>query len=197
MTDFIDTEGFRANVGIVLIRDDRQVFLGGRTGGRGWQFPQGGVQRNEAPEQALYRELKEEIGLDQSDVELVAATRHWLRYRLPAQYVRKNAQPRCIGQKQRWFMLRFKGSEDRLHFDSTSAPEFDRWRWVDYWTPVREVIYFKRAVYVRALDELAQRAWPNDPPALPEWSSQEKNLRNLVRRRQLAEAEPLSSPTEE
>jgi putative (di)nucleoside polyphosphate hydrolase len=197
MTDFIDTEGFRANVGIVLIRDDRQVFIGGRTGGRGWQFPQGGVQRNEAPEQALYRELKEEIGLDQSDVELVAATRHWLRYRLPAQYVRKNAQPRCIGQKQRWFMLRFKGSEDRLHFDSTSAPEFDRWRWVDYWTPVREVIYFKRAVYVRALDELAQRAWPNDPPALPEWSSQEKNLRNLVRRRQLAEAEPLSSPTEE
>lgn len=197
MTDFIDTEGFRANVGIVLIRDDRQVFLGGRTGGRGWQFPQGGVQRNEAPEQALYRELKEEIGLDQSDVELVAATRHWLRYRLPAQYVRKNAQPRCIGQKQRWFMLRFKGSEDRLHFDSTSAPEFDRWRWVDYWTPVREVIYFKRAVYVRALDELAQRAWPNDPPALPEWSSQEKNLRNLVRRRQLAEAESLSSPTEE
>ena len=58
MTDFIDAEGFRANVGIVLIRDDRQVFLGGRTGGRGWQFPQGGVQRNEAPEQALYRELQ-------------------------------------------------------------------------------------------------------------------------------------------
>lgn len=183
MSDFIDAEGFRANVGIVLIRDDRQVFLGGRTGGRGWQFPQGGVQRNEAPEEALYRELKEEIGLDPSDVELVAATRHWLRYRLPTQYVRKNSQPRCIGQKQRWFMLRFRSSEDRLHFDSTTAPEFDRWRWVDYWTPVREVIYFKRAVYVRALDELANRAWPHDPPVLPEWSSQEKNLRNLVRRR--------------
>jgi putative (di)nucleoside polyphosphate hydrolase len=183
MTDFIDSEGFRANVGIVLIRDDRQVFLGGRTGGRGWQFPQGGVQRNEAPEQAMFRELKEEIGLERQDVEVVASTRHWLRYRLPRQYVRRNTHPQCIGQKQRWFMLRFRGSEDRLHFDSTTAPEFDRWRWVDYWTPVREVIYFKRAVYVRALDELGHRAFPNGPPELPEWSAQERNLRNLSQRR--------------
>ena len=106
MTDFIDAEGFRANVGIVLIRDDRQVLLGGRTGGRGWQFPQGGVQRNETPEQALYRELKEEIGLERDDVEMLAATRNWLRYRLPRQYVRRNTDPPCIGQKQRWFLLR-------------------------------------------------------------------------------------------
>ena len=83
MTDFIDAEGFRANVGIVLIRDDRQVLLGGRTGGRGWQFPQGGVRRNESPEQALYRELHEEIGLERDDVEMLASTRNWLRYRLP------------------------------------------------------------------------------------------------------------------
>lgn len=188
MTDFIDAEGFRANVGIVLIRDDRQVFLGGRTGGRGWQFPQGGVRRDETPEQALFRELKEEIGLDPDHVQMVAATRNWLRYRLPRQYVRRNSNPVCIGQKQRWFLLKFVGAESLLHFDSTSEPEFERWRWVDYWTPVREVIYFKRAVYARALDELARRAFPNDPPALPEWSEQEKNLRNLALRR--AEAPP-------
>lgn len=188
MTDFIDSEGFRANVGIVLIRDDRQVFLGGRTGGRGWQFPQGGVQRDEAPEAAMFRELKEEIGLEEQDVELVAATRNWLRYRLPRQYVRRNTHPQCIGQKQRWFLLRFKAAEDRLHFDATAEPEFDRWRWVDYWTPVREVIYFKRAVYVRALDELARCAFPDDLPALPEWSAQEKNLRNLSQWRLQAQA---------
>jgi putative (di)nucleoside polyphosphate hydrolase len=193
MTDFIDAEGFRANVGIVLIRDDRQVFLGGRTGGRGWQFPQGGVLRNESPEQALFRELKEEIGLEKSDVEIVATTRNWLRYRLPRQYVRRNSQPQCIGQKQRWFLLRLIGPEDRLHFDSTETPEFDRWRWVDYWTPVREVIYFKRAVYVRALDELANRAWPGDPPSLPEWSSQEKNLRNLALRRASQDGVPATT----
>ena len=183
MTDFIDADGFRANVAIVLIRDDRQVFLGGRTGGRGWQFPQGGVRRDERPEEALYRELKEEVGLEHKDVELVAATHGWLRYRLPKQYVRRNSKPQCIGQKQRWFLLRFIGSEESLRFDSTEEPEFESWRWVEYWTPVREVIYFKRAVYARALDELARRAFPIDPPALPEWSDQEKNLRNLARRR--------------
>ncbi len=183
MTDFIDPQGFRANVGIVLIREDRQVFLGGRTGGRGWQFPQGGVRRDETPEQALYRELKEEIGLEQCDVELIAATRNWLRYRLPRQYLRRNSDPPCIGQKQRWFLLRLVGAEQNVHFDSTTEPEFESWRWVDYWTPVREVIYFKRAVYARALDELARSAFPNDPPALPEWSIREKNLRNLARRR--------------
>jgi putative (di)nucleoside polyphosphate hydrolase len=183
MSDVIDADGFRANVAIVLIRDDRQVFLGGRTGGRGWQFPQGGVRRDEAPEDALYRELKEEIGLEREHVELIAATRNWLRYRLPRQYVRRNSDPPCIGQKQRWFLLRLVGSEDHVHFDSTDEPEFERWRWVDYWTPVREVIYFKRAVYARALDELARNAFPRDPPELPEWSEQEKNLRNLARRR--------------
>jgi putative (di)nucleoside polyphosphate hydrolase len=191
MTDTIDADGFRANVGIVLIRDDRQVFLGGRSGGRGWQFPQGGVRQGEAPEEALYRELHEEIGLGHDDVELVASTRSWLRYRLPRQYVRKNSHPPCIGQKQRWFLLRFTGSEDRLRFDATGEPEFETWRWVDYWTPVREVIFFKRAVYVRALDELAKVAFPNDPPALPQWADQEKNLRNLVRKR--AESQPEDS----
>jgi putative (di)nucleoside polyphosphate hydrolase len=195
MTDFIDPEGFRANVGIVLIRDDRQVFLGGRTGGRGWQFPQGGVQRDESPEQALFRELKEEIGLDSADVEVVASTRGWLRYRLPRQYVRRHGNPICIGQKQRWFLLRFVAAESRLHFDSTTEPEFERGRWVDYWTPVREVIYFKRAVYARALDELARRAFPDDPPALPDWSEQEKNLRNLVRRRADSDGESDASPS--
>jgi putative (di)nucleoside polyphosphate hydrolase len=165
-----------------LIRDDRQVFLGERVGGRGWQFPQGGIRSDERPEEALYRELKEEVGLEPRDVELVASTARWLRYRLPRQYVRKNSEPPCIGQKQRLFLLRLRGSEDRVRFDLTAEPEFDRWRWVDYWTPVREVIYFKRAVYVKALDELARRAFPNDRPPLPEWSAQEKNLRNLLRK---------------
>jgi putative (di)nucleoside polyphosphate hydrolase len=178
-TDLIDADGFRANVGIVLIRDDRQVFLGERVGGRGWQFPQGGIRVCETPEQALYRELREEIGLEPDDVEILTATERWLRYRLPRQYVRKNSHPPCIGQKQRWFLLRLRGGEERVRFDLTPEPEFDRWRWVDYWTPVREVIYFKRAVYVKALDELARKAFPDDRPPLPDWSLQDKHLRNL------------------
>ena len=106
MTDFIDAQGFRANVGIVLIRDSGEVFLGGRSDGRGWQFPQGGVQRNESPEEALFRELHEEIGLGADDVELVAVTRSGCDTGLPRQFVRRRSRPLCIGQKQRWFLLR-------------------------------------------------------------------------------------------
>jgi putative (di)nucleoside polyphosphate hydrolase len=171
MTDLIDAQGFRANVGIVLIRDGGDVFLGGRCDGRGWQFPQGGVRRDESPEQALYRELREEVGLEPADVEMLAVTRTWLRYRLPSRYVRRRSRPLCIGQKQRWFLLRMVGGEERLRFDLTSQPEFDSWRWVDYWSPVREVIYFKRDVYARALEELGQQAFPAGPPPRPEWWS--------------------------
>jgi putative (di)nucleoside polyphosphate hydrolase len=172
MSDWIDAHGFRANVGIVLIRDAGDVFLGGRSDGRGWQFPQGGVRPDESPEQALFRELHEEVGLTPEDVEVLAATRNWLRYRLPKRYVRRRARPLCIGQKQRWFLLRMVGSESRLRFDVSASPEFDGGRWVDYWSPVREVIYFKRPVYARALEELGRQAFPDGLPPRPEWWSE-------------------------
>ena len=172
MSDLIDRHGFRANVGIVLMhREQReQVFLGRRTGGRGWQFPQGGVREGESLEQAVYRELDEEIGVEQADVELLGQTGHWLRYRLPRRYVRRNQQPVCIGQKQRWFLLRLRKADVAFDFGRTSEPEFDQWRWAPYWEPVKEVIYFKRPVYARALTELAVRAFPGGgPPPLPAW----------------------------
>ena len=173
MSDYIDRQGFRANVGIVLMRDGGELFLGGRRDGRGWQFPQGGVRRDERPEEALYRELHEEIGLERADVEVLASTGRWLRYRLPRQFVRRQGGPLCIGQKQRWFLLRLLADESRLVFDATPEPEFDTGRWVDYWSPVREVIYFKRAVYTRALQELGERAFEHGPPPRPEWWSDE------------------------
>jgi len=169
MSDVIDRDGFRVNVAIVLMHRG-QLFLGRRTGGRGWQFPQGGVRAGESLEQALYRELAEEIGLDPAAVELVGQTDGWLRYRLPARYVRRNQHPVCIGQKQRWFLLRFKGDEPAFDFGRTSEPEFDQWRWATYWEPVREVIYFKRQVYARALSELAALAFTHGRvPPRPSW----------------------------
>jgi putative (di)nucleoside polyphosphate hydrolase len=168
MSDVIDRDGFRANVGVVLMHHE-QVFLGRRTGGRGWQFPQGGVRAGETLEEALFRELGEEIGLDSAAVELVGQTRRWLRYRLPARYVRRNQHPLCIGQKQRWFLLRLKDAAAAFDFGRTSEPEFDQWRWVTWWEPVKEVIYFKRRVYARALTELAQLAFPEGAPPVPGW----------------------------
>ena len=169
MSDLIDSEGYRANVGIVLTRGEGDVFLGRRTGGRGWQFPQGGIRRGEQLEDALYRELHEEVGLKRADVEIVGRTGDWIRYRLPQKFVRRNRHPLCIGQKQRWFLLRLKREDAQFAFDSTDEPEFDQWRWSTWWEPVREVIYFKRPVYQQALTELAPLAFPNGVPAHPAW----------------------------
>jgi putative (di)nucleoside polyphosphate hydrolase len=169
MSDVIDHDGFRANVGIVLMNAAGQVFLGRRSGGRGWQFPQGGLRHGERALEALYRELHEEIGLDAAAVTVVAETRSWLRYRLPARFVRHDSLPVCIGQKQRWFLLRLQRADAEFRFDTTGEPEFDRWRWTDWWQPIREVIYFKRTVYTRALHELAAQAFGAGLPAYPDW----------------------------
>lgn len=167
--DWIDDEGFRANVGIILTNDSGKLMLGGRVGAKGWQFPQGGMAPGESAEAAMFRELEEEVGLTTSDVELLGVTRDWLRYRLPEKFVRKHSQPLCIGQKQRWFMLRLRTSDKNVRFDRGDEPEFDRIRWVEYWRPVNEVIYFKRRVYASALHELGSTAYPNAMPRPPRW----------------------------
>jgi putative (di)nucleoside polyphosphate hydrolase len=173
--DRIDEKGYRANVGIILMDAANRVLIAGRRGRSGWQFPQGGVRQRESAEQAMYRELGEEVGLGQEDVELAGVTRGWIRYRLPRKYLRKS-EPKCIGQKQRWFLLSLISDPQKLRFDSTSQPEFDRCRWVDYWQPVEEVIYFKRKVYIAALSELAGIAFPNSTPP-PRPSSWPRNWR--------------------
>lgn len=167
--DSIDEQGFRANVGIILTDGSGRVLIAGRRGRGGWQFPQGGIRPEESAEGAMFRELREEVGLAPTDVELVGVTSDWLRYRLPERYIRRERQPLCIGQKQRWFLLQLIGDAGRLRFDTTDEPEFDRCRWVDYWRPVKEVIYFKRPVYVRALRELGPLAFPGGPPPPPAW----------------------------
>ena len=167
--DWIDAEGFRANVGIILANSDNKLLLGGRVGSKGWQFPQGGMIEGEEPVEAMFRELHEEVGLAEDDVEVLSVTSDWLRYRLPDKYVRKNSSPVCIGQKQRWFMLRLKTGDEAVRFDQSDKPEFDRIRWVDFWRPVNEVIYFKRRVYARALHELGPAVHPNGLPPRPRW----------------------------
>jgi len=167
--DTIDAQGYRANVGIILSDGAGMVLLAGRLGKSGWQFPQGGIQAGESPEEAMYRELHEEIGLSKNDVHLLGSTREWLRYELPDRFIRRNTTPVCIGQKQRWFMLTLRSAENQLCLDTTGEPEFDRWRWVDYWQPVKEVIYFKREVYIQALDELGPLLFPQGVPPKPKW----------------------------
>lgn len=152
----IDSQGYRANVGIVLINDQRKVFLGKRIGQPSWQLPQGGIDKGESPEQAMYRELFEEVGLRTHSVDVIARTRDWIRYDIPAHLIRKRAYPQCIGQKQIWFLLKMLDSDDAISLFENDPAEFDAWDWVDYWHPHSLVIDFKKDVYKQALQELAQ-----------------------------------------
>ncbi len=131
------------------------VLLARRTGMDAWQFPQGGIEFGELPDEAMYRELQEEIGLCDNEVRLIASTRDWLKYRLPKKFVRQSQRPLCIGQKQIWFLLQLISSENQIVLDASAEPEFDRWEWVSYWAPVGKVIAFKRQVYRQALEELS------------------------------------------
>ncbi len=160
----IDSEGYRPNVGIILCNANRRLFWARRIGQHSWQFPQGGIRPDELPEQAMFRELAEEVGLRPEHVQVIGCTRGWLRYRLPKRLIRPGNQPACIGQKQIWFLLRMVGSEDAVCLDASEHPEFDHWQWVDYWYPLRAVVPFKRHVYWHALRELAPLVFPCRPP---------------------------------
>jgi putative (di)nucleoside polyphosphate hydrolase len=163
----IDPDGFRPNVGIILSNPEGQLLWARRVGQDAWQFPQGGMRSDETPAEAMYRELAEEVGLCPEQVEVMGATRGWLRYRLPRQFIRHTSRPLCIGQKQVWFMLRILCADRAVCLDRSDRPEFDHWRWVDYWQPLNEVVSFKRNVYKKALHELAPLLFPDGVPACP------------------------------
>ena len=152
----LDREGFRPNVGIILLNQRNQVFWGKRIRTHSWQFPQGGIDRGESPEQAMYRELHEEVGLQPEHVRIVARTRDWLRYEVPDRFIRRDARGFYKGQKQIWFLLQMVTHDHHLNLRATDHPEFDAWRWNDYWVPLDVVIEFKRGVYEMALTELAR-----------------------------------------
>ena len=152
----LDLHGFRPNVGIVISNDLGNVFWARRVGGdNAWQFPQGGVHPNETPEDALYRELYEEVGLTPASVRILGVTSSWLHYRLPKRLRRYNSSSRFREQKQKWYLLKLVGDENDISMNCSDKPEFDAWRWVSYWYPLTQIVAFKQEVYRRALHELA------------------------------------------
>lgn len=150
----IDSQGFRPNVGIIICNPHGQLLWAKRIGQDAWQFPQGGIRHGERLQQALYRELKEEVGLEPADVEIISSTKGWLYYELPKNLIRQNSSPVCIGQKQKWYLLRMRCDEQKIDLRANNMPEFDDWQWVSFWYPLSQVIDFKREVYRQALKEL-------------------------------------------
>ena len=152
----IDEQGYRLNIGIIIANHHGQLLWAKRVVNTdAWQFPQGGIHNGETPEQAMYRELTEELGLTAEDVDIIAESKNWYRYELPEQFRRHTSKPLCIGQKQKWFLLRLKTNENKIHFNHSATPEFSEWCWVNYWHPVNHVIAFKRDVYQAILTEFA------------------------------------------
>ncbi len=167
VTETIDYEGFRACVGIIISRGAGEVLWARCIKNGGWQFPQGGIEIGETAEEAMLRELYEEVGLGAEAVRILGCTESWLRYRLPSRYQRKHASPRCIGQKQIWFVIELSAPEESIRLDAVDHPEFDRWCWVDWWHAPEDAIFFKRRVYERALTELAPLVFTVAPPPRP------------------------------
>ncbi|KAA0444215.1 MAG: RNA pyrophosphohydrolase [Candidatus Thioglobus sp.] len=153
----IDREGYRANVGMVITNDKRQVLLAKRHQQSGWQLPQGGIDKGENEIDALFRELKEEVGLASEHIDLIAKTPKWLRYELPKN--KKNNS--CIGQKQIWFLLKLTSPEHNIKLDTHSKIEFEDWKWVDYWHPIEAIIDFKKPIYEDMLKALAPVLFDN------------------------------------
>ncbi len=151
----LDRDGFRPNVGIILCNTQNKVFWGKRIREHAWQFPQGGIDHGESPEVAMYRELMEEVGLRPEHVEILGRTRDWLRYEVPSHWIKREWRSSYRGQKQIWFLLRLVGRDSDVSLRATPHPEFDAWRWSDYWVPLEDVVEFKREVYKMALNELA------------------------------------------
>jgi len=163
----LDHEGYRPNVGIILVNQKDEVFWGKRIREHAWQFPQGGIQHGESPVQAMYRELHEEVGLLPEHVRILGRTRDWLRYDVPSHFVRRESRRHYRGQKQIWFLLRLVGRDNDVSLRATPHPEFDAWRWNHYWAPLEAVIDFKREVYAQALHELAGVLFGNGASARP------------------------------
>jgi putative (di)nucleoside polyphosphate hydrolase len=156
VTAMIDRDGYRPNVAIVLANQKNQVFWGKRVKEHAWQFPQGGIKPGESPEEAMYRELNEETGLARHHVKILGRTRDWLHYNVPTHWVKREWRGTYRGQKQIWFLLRLVGRDCDISLRASGHPEFDAWRWHDYWVPLESVIDFKREVYRLGLEQLAE-----------------------------------------
>lgn len=152
----IEALPYRPNVGLMVINADGLVWVGRRLDSEtnAWQMPQGGIDKGETPKEAALRELEEETGIAPDQVEVIAETADWVRYDLPADLLGKLWKGKWRGQEQKWFLMRYTGSDDQITID-TDHPEFAEWAWLPADQLVDRIVPFKRAVYAEVVAELA------------------------------------------
>ena len=150
----IDAQGYRKNVGIILCNTNNELLICKRYKETSWQFPQGGFIKHETAEDAMYRELYEEVGLAKEDICILGKTKSWLRYNLPKKYQRKTNNKEKKNKKQIWFLLRLISNDGNINLNTSKKPEFDDWEWSHEDKPLEIVISFKKNVYKQALQQL-------------------------------------------
>ncbi len=152
MSDPKNPDLYRPNVGIMLINPDGKIWVGARIDYTStyWQMPQGGIDKNENTENAMWRELYEEIGVTKADCHIVAKTPDWIYYDLPADFVKNRWGGKYKGQKQIWYALKLTAPDTVINID-TPEPEFKAWQWLDADKLVDTIVPFKRQVYTEVL----------------------------------------------
>ncbi len=145
---------YRPNVGVMILNSEGHVFVAQRLDNYkdAWQMPQGGIDPGEDPRTAALREMEEETGITADLVDVLAETSGWLPYDLPHDLVPKLWKGRFRGQEQKWFLLRFKGTDDQINIE-TEHPEFSRWKWMPAADVLEAIVPFKRDVYSAILKE--------------------------------------------
>jgi putative (di)nucleoside polyphosphate hydrolase len=153
-----DARPYRDGVGIALLNADDMVFVGQRIDqtAEAWQMPQGGIDPGENPLQAALREMEEEIGVPATLAEVIAESRDWLTYDLPSDLADKVWKGKYRGQRQKWYLARFKGRDSDINLQ-TAHPEFNQWRWLPFRRLPELIVPFKRPIYELIVAEFADK----------------------------------------
>tara|TARA_Y100000590_G_scaffold54738_1_gene57194 strand:- start:796 stop:1299 length:504 start_codon:yes stop_codon:yes gene_type:complete len=148
-------EEYRLCVVAMIVGPLNKVLWCRRIEHDGWQFPQGGIDQGESPLEAVLRETKEEVGLQEEDIDIVFEAKDWFKYDVPRdkrpKYFRKNVYK---GQKQKWFLVKLLSDDTKINLHASRPMEFDKWIWSTYWYPLHTIVPFKKEVYRQALIHL-------------------------------------------
>ena len=149
----MNDKSYRKNVGLIVLNQDNQLLVCRRKNQQTWQFPQGGIDAGGSPRAAAHRELFEEVGIKQKDVQIIQKSSHWYHYDLPRKYQKRSESMKQFrGQTQKWFLLKAR-TELEINLLNEVEQEFVEHKWVSFWYPLSHIVPFKKDVYAKVLNE--------------------------------------------